>query len=158
MSRRQRCRSEAYRARRFIRRHPDLVAAAVEAASLSALASVVEPFIGRAAAERLVAAELAVPASIPCMIDPGDFGRLQRKVARLRPEMFRNVTGQTLESAGLDCLEYQAPDGTRSPLTGLAVRHGQTIEEALREELAKRGEGWSLYFVPPPAATAEVAP
>lgn len=64
-----------------------------------------------------------------------------------------NVTGQTLESAGLDNLEYRGPAGEVEPLTGLAVRHGQSIEEALREAIAKRGEGWTVWYVTPAAAS-----
>ncbi len=136
MSRRQRTRGEAYRTRRFIRRHPDLVANAVEVASRSALADVVAPFIGRAAAERLVDSELS-GAPAPRM--------------QLPPALFRNITGQTLESAALDNLEYRGPNGEVEPLVGLAVYQGRTIEEALLEELAKRGEGWSVWFVTPGA-------
>jgi hypothetical protein len=145
VSRRQRCRSEEYRARRFIRRHPDLVASALEVASRSALASVVAPFIGQAAAERLIDEHLAMPA-------PAEELR--------RPEMFRNVTGVYLESAGLvllaspsPCpftnLEYRGPAGERFPLTGLVVEHGQTIADALEADLVKRGEGWTIWFVTP---------
>lgn len=136
MSRRQRCRSEEYRARRFVRRHPDLVASALEVASRSALAAVVAPFIGQAAAERLVE-EVARPLVTPL------------EEVRDRAELFRNMTGQTLESAGLDNLEFRGPAGEVEPLIGLVVEHGRTIEEALREAVGKRGEGWSIWFVTP---------
>lgn len=137
MSRRQRCRSEEYRARRFIRRHPDLVASALEVASRSALASVVAPFIGQAAAERLVE-------EVACQLLPTPAVEIRERL-----DLFRNVTGQTLESAGLDNLEFRGPAGEVEPLVGIAVRHGQTIEEALRECVAARGEGWSIWFVTP---------
>lgn len=139
MSRRQRCRSEAYRTRRFIRRHPDLVASAVEAASLSALADVVSPFIGRAAAERLVREEVNRPIAQPT----------PAAEIRERIDLMRNVTGHTLKSAGLDNLEFRGPAGEREPLIGLVVKHGQTVEDALREAVAARGEGWSIWFVTP---------
>jgi hypothetical protein len=70
---------------------------------------------------------------------------------RERIDMVRNVTGIPLESMGLDSLEFRGPAGEREPLLGLIVQPGQSVEEALRETVAKRGEGWSIWFVTPPA-------
>lgn len=64
MSRRQRKRSEAYRTRRFIRRHPDLVASALETASRTALVELVEPLIGKTAAAAIVAGPAISPADV----------------------------------------------------------------------------------------------
>jgi len=65
VSRRQRTRSEAYRARRFIRRHPDLIASALEVATRSALASAIEPLIGRAAASAILEGPAIGPTDFP---------------------------------------------------------------------------------------------
>jgi hypothetical protein len=68
---------------------------------------------------------------------------------RDRADLIRNVTGHSLESMGLDRLEWRGPGGAIEPLTGLIIRPGQSIEEALRDAVTLRGEGWSVWFVTP---------
>jgi hypothetical protein len=59
---RRRKRSEAYRTRRFVRRHPDIVASALDAATRSELASFVEVLIGPTAADAIRDGRAIAPA------------------------------------------------------------------------------------------------
>jgi hypothetical protein len=70
---RRRKRSEAYRTRRFIRRHPDIVASALDAAMRSELASVVEVLIGPTAADAIRDGRAITPTDYSFVDSPLDY-------------------------------------------------------------------------------------